>query len=50
MRALLFLGALLLAVLAWMHFNPDYREQIEELSSDAGMTKTIHRQPEFTKY
>ena len=43
MRALLFLGALLLAVLAWMHFNPDYKEQIEQLSSDAGMTKKTVR-------
>ena len=38
MRALIFLVALLLAILAWMHFNPDYKKQIENLSSDAGIT------------
>ena len=43
MRALIFLVALLLAILAWMHFNPDYRQQIEELSSDAGITKKTVR-------
>ena len=43
MRALLLLAALLLAVLAWMYFNPDYKKQIEDLSSDAGISKKTVR-------
>ena len=43
MRAFIFLAALLLAILTWMHLNPDYRQQIEELSSDAGITKKTVR-------
>jgi hypothetical protein len=39
MRVLLLLGAVLLAILAWMFFNPDYREQIRDLGADAGITK-----------
>jgi hypothetical protein len=39
MRALLMLAALLLAILAWLYFNPDHRKQFEELSSGAGLTK-----------
>mgnify|MGYP001821611930 FL=1 len=42
MRAPLILAALLLAILAWLYFNPDYRKQFEELSSGAGLTeKTV---------
>jgi hypothetical protein len=39
MRALLMLAALLLAILTWLYFNPDYRQQFEELSSEAGLGK-----------
>mgnify|MGYP001812644591 FL=1 len=42
MRALLILAALLLAILAWLYSNPDYRKQFEELSAGAGLTeKTV---------
>mgnify|MGYP001816913403 FL=1 len=43
MRALLFLAALLLAILAWMHFNPDYKPQMRDLSSETGLTKKAVR-------
>jgi hypothetical protein len=43
MRALLFLAALLLAILAWMHFNPDYKQQMRNLSSETGLTKKTVR-------
>ena len=43
MRAILFIVALLLAITAWLYYNPDYQEQIEALSADAGLTKKTVR-------
>jgi hypothetical protein len=43
MRVIGVLLVLLLLALAWTLLNPDYREQLQELSSDAGLTKKTTR-------
>ena len=43
MRAIGLLVALLLLIFAYIWFNPDYRQQLEDLSSDTGITKKTAR-------
>ena len=43
MRAVWLLIALLLLISAYIWFNPDYKEQLQELSAGAGITKKTVR-------
>jgi len=43
MRILWLLPVLLLLIFAWIWFNPDYREQLQKLSGEAGFTKKTAR-------